>query len=74
MILSLPIFYFFLSCSFVGFVAISFFYSCFFGFFRGYNSNYMRMTESGSIVAARHEGTMVATVYGITVRKNRVAT
>jgi hypothetical protein len=32
------------------------------------------MTESGSMVAALQEGTIVATVYGTTVRKKRVAT
>jgi hypothetical protein len=32
------------------------------------------MTESGSVAAARHEGTTVATVYGTTARRNRIAT
>ena len=31
------------------------------------------MTESGSMVAARHEGTTVVMVYGTTVRKKSVA-
>ena len=35
--------------------------------------SYALITESGSMVAALQEGTIVATVYGTTVRKNKVA-
>ncbi len=35
--------------------------------------SFYRITESGSTVAIRHEGTIVVTVYGTTVRKKSVA-